>query len=55
MICSQCNVVELVPILYGYPTQYQIELAQQDKIALGGFPVKEYTHYCYACNDTFII
>ena len=43
----------MVEIWYGYPTWTEIELAKLDKIVLGGTIVKEYTHYCHNCQETY--
>lgn len=43
----------MVPIWYGYPTIDEIMLAREDKIVLGGPVVKEYTHYCHYCQETY--
>jgi hypothetical protein len=43
----------MVPIVYGYPTPELIEDAQMDRIVLGGKIVKEYTHFCHECQETY--
>lgn len=43
----------MVPIWYGHPTIDEIMLAREDKIVLGGPVVKEYTHYCHYCQETY--
>lgn len=48
-----CNNPKLVAIWYGYPTISEIYLAREEKLVLGGPVEKEYTHYCYACNETY--
>ena len=53
MICPICNAYEMVPIWYGHPTIDEIMLAREDKIVLGGPVVKEYTHYCFYCQETY--
>jgi hypothetical protein len=53
MICPLCNVSEMVPVWYGTPTLNELLLASQDQIALGGPRVKEYSHYCYQCQETY--
>jgi uncharacterized protein YbaR (Trm112 family) len=45
----------MVPIVYGYPTFDLIEEARLDKIVLGGTTIKEYTHYCHECQETYPI
>lgn len=53
MICPICNNENMVPIWYGTPSTDQIMLAREDKIVLGGTSVKEYTHYCNSCQETY--
>lgn len=53
MTCPICKEYKLVPIWYGYPDATKIEMAKQDMLVLGGYPPKEYTHYCYKCNETY--
>jgi hypothetical protein len=53
MICTICNLGNLVPIWYGYPTPTELRLAVEEKIVLGGMKEKEYTHYCNYCQDTY--
>lgn len=53
MICPICNQQEMVPIWYGHPTLQEIILSRDDKIVLGGPTVKEYTHYCHKCQETY--
>ncbi len=53
MICTICNEYEMVPIWYGKPGIDEIMLAREDKLVLGGPVVKEYTHYCYYCQETY--
>ena len=55
MICPLCNQAMMVPIVYGYPTFDLIEEARLDKIVLGGTTIKEYTHYCHECQETYPI
>ena len=55
MICTQCNLADLIPIWYGFPTKAEIDKANRDEIILGGYYVKPYTHFCYFCNDTYPI
>lgn len=43
----------MVPIIYGYPTEELIEQARIDKIVLGGTKIKEYTHFCNFCQETY--
>lgn len=51
MNCVNCSQ-EMVEIWYGYPTPELIQQSQNDEIALGGWPPKEYTHFCVACQET---
>lgn len=53
MICPICNLYEMTPIWYGHPGIDEIMLAREDKLVLGGPMVKEYTHYCYFCQETY--
>lgn len=53
MICPICNQAAMSPIWYGKPTIDEIMLAREDKIVLGGPTVKEYTHYCHECQETY--
>lgn len=41
------------PILYGFPTTAMVEHARSGLVALGGVIQKEFTHYCYTCNEAF--
>ena len=43
----------MVDIWYGHPTWTKIELAKNDKLVLGGPVLKEYTHYCFTCQETY--
>ena len=43
----------MVEIWYGHPTWAEIELARMDRLVLGGPKVKEYTHYCHKCQETY--
>jgi len=43
----------MVPIIYGQPTPELIEDAQMDRVVLGGPNIKEYTHFCHLCQDTY--
>lgn len=43
----------MVPIWYGTPSIEEIMLAREDKIVLGGPKLKEYTHYCIYCQETY--
>lgn len=52
MLCAICNTSNLLPIWYGLPGPREIELARQDVIVLGGPQEKEFTHYCYLCQET---
>jgi hypothetical protein len=52
MICKTCDEV-MVDIWYGHPTWTKIELAKNDKLVLGGPVLKEYTHYCFTCQETY--
>jgi hypothetical protein len=53
MICPKCNQASMVPIIYGLPTEYMIEESRLDKIVLGGTTVKDYTHFCHYCQETY--
>lgn len=53
MNCPLCNSLEMVPIWYGYPTMDDIALSRANKVVLGGPNVKEYTHYCLSCQETY--
>lgn len=53
MICPLCNEYEMTPIWYGVPGIDEIMLAREDKLVLGGPNVKEYSHYCYYCQETY--
>ncbi len=53
MICPICKLYEMTPIWYGHPGIDEIMLAREDKLVLGGPIVKEYTHYCYFCQETY--
>jgi hypothetical protein len=53
MICFICNTSNLLPIWYGVPGPKEIQLANEDVIILGGVKEKEFTHYCYYCQETF--
>ncbi len=53
MICPLCNQAEMVPIIYGEPTTELVEEARMDRVALGGTTVKEYTHFCHFCQETY--
>lgn len=52
MKCNICGNQEMVEIWYGFPTWKEIDLARQDKLVLGGPIKKEYTHYCFQCQET---
>lgn len=55
-LCSLCNY-KLVDIVYGYPTPELIEMARDEKIALGGtcvFNSESPRLYCYGCHEAFI-
>lgn len=52
--CPSCHNEHMAPIIYGYPTAEMIEYARQEIIALGGKNEKEYTHYCYQCNEVCV-
>lgn len=54
MQCPGCQS-SLAPIIYGYPTSDMVEYAVQDLIALGGPIAKEYSHYCYSCDELYIL
>jgi len=43
----------MVPIWYGHPTMDDIALSRANVIVLGGPVVKEYTHYCLSCQETY--
>lgn len=43
----------MVPIIYGFPTEYMIEEARLDRIVLGGTTTKDYTHFCHYCQETY--
>ena len=53
MVCNFCNSGNLVPIWYGYPGFEQLAKARKDEIVLGGYPAKEFTHFCLDCNTTY--
>lgn len=53
MICPLCNTSEMSPIWYGIPTIDEIMLSREDKIVLGGPVVKEFSHYCHECQETY--
>ena len=53
MICPLCSQYKMVPIWYGHPTIEEIMLAREDAIVLGGPVVKQYTHYCHECQETY--
>ena len=53
MTCPLCNETEMVPIIYGYPTPDLINLAKLDQVVLGGTTIREYTHYCHKCQETY--
>jgi len=53
MICPMCSQATLAEIWYGVPTEEMIELARVDQIVLGGPRLKEYTHFCHYCQDTY--
>jgi hypothetical protein len=55
MICPICNEYEMVAIWYGNPGIEEIMLAREDRLVLGGATVKEYTHYCHYCQETYPI
>jgi hypothetical protein len=42
----------MVEIWYGMPTWGEIELAKMERLVLGGPKKKEYTHYCFHCQET---
>jgi hypothetical protein len=54
MTCLFCGS-EMVNIFYGMPTAKALELARNEKIALGGtvWSPEQPTHYCYGCHETF--
>jgi hypothetical protein len=41
------------PIIYGYPTEAMIDEARLDRVVLGGPTIKEFTHFCHYCQETF--
>lgn len=43
----------MVPIIYGKPTDELIEAARFDVVVLGGTKVKEFTHFCFNCQETY--
>jgi hypothetical protein len=43
----------MAPIIYGYPTPDLINLSKLDQVVLGGTTIKEYTHYCHKCQETY--
>ena len=53
MICPKCNQAEMVPIIYGYPTSLMIDEARLDRLVLGGTQMKDYTHFCHYCQETY--
>jgi hypothetical protein len=53
MICPLCNEETMLPIWYGKPGIDEIMLARDDKMILGGPTEKEYTHFCYSCQETY--
>jgi hypothetical protein len=53
MICPLCSQAMMVPIWYGHPGIDEIMLSREDKIVLGGPEVKEYTHFCHECQETY--
>lgn len=52
MNCLTCNE-PMVEIWYGHPTWAEIELSKMERLVLGGPKQKEYTHYCYKCQETY--
>ena len=53
MICPICSQALMVPIIYGNPTSDLVEQARMDKVVLGGTTIKEYTHFCNYCQETY--
>ena len=43
----------MVPIIYGYPTSLMIDEARLDRLVLGGTQMKDYTHFCHYCQETY--
>jgi hypothetical protein len=43
----------MVPIIYGKPTAELIEESQMDRLVLGGLSIKEFTHFCHQCQETY--
>lgn len=54
LTCPSCQY-GMAPILYGYPTAEMVEYARQELIALGGPTAKEYSHYCYSCDELYVM
>ncbi len=52
--CPNC-LTGMAPIVYGYPTTDMVDYAIQELITLGGPNRQEYTHYCYSCNETYVV
>jgi hypothetical protein len=53
--CPKCGSLDVVPILYGYPTDESMEVAEKGLIALGGCCVGEDDprKHCNACGEDF--
>ena len=53
--CPKCGSLEVVPILYGYPTEETMHEAEKGLIALGGCCVFEDDpeKHCNACGEDF--
>ena len=47
VICPYCHETdEVIPILYGFPTDKAFLLADRGEIYLGGLDISPYNYYC---------
>jgi len=53
LVCPACGGRDVVPILYGLPSQGAFDAAAAGRIALGGCVVEEPEHRCRTCKHDF--